>query len=111
MSITIDGCEYILTGDVGATEILQESGCDDIVEIIIPGPQGPPGIGGGNAYIHTQSVPATLWTINHNRGVYPAIITLIDTGGAEFEAEVLNTSVNQVQVYLTIPVAGQARLI
>ena len=37
---------------------------------------------GGVAYTHLQSLPNTVWTINHNLGMRPAV-TILDTGGNE----------------------------
>jgi hypothetical protein len=62
------------------------------------------------AYLHTQNVPATVWTINHNLGLRPAV-SIIDTGGNEVEAEVSHTSTNQLVIRFAIPLAGLARLI
>lgn len=75
-----------------------------------PGPQGPPGgLGaGGSAYLHTQSSASSTWTINHNLGFKPAV-ELIDSGGAEFSAEIVHTTVNTAIVSLTAPTAGLAR--
>lgn len=61
-------------------------------------------------YIHTQSSPSTIWTVNHNLGYIPQT-TLFTTGGVEFEAEVVNISENQVQVLLVVSIAGTARCI
>ena len=60
------------------------------------------------AFLFTQSSAASTWTVNHNLGQKPAV-TLLTTGGAEFEAEILHLSDNQFQVYLATPTAGQAR--
>lgn len=75
-----------------------------------PGAQGPAGPAGAAAYIHTQSVAATVWTINHNRGSRPSV-TLFSVGGVEFEAEIVHATVNQCLVYLSTPTAGSARLV
>lgn len=59
------------------------------------------------SYQHTQSVAATTWTINHNLGFRPAV-TILSVGGKEMIAELLHTSVNQVQVFFDTAVAGIA---
>lgn len=74
------------------------------------GVQGPPGIpGDGAAYVHTQDVAATTWTINHNLGFRP-VVELLTVGGLEFAAAVQHTSLNQVVVTMNTPLAGYARL-
>ena len=64
---------------------------------------------GGVAYTHLQSLANTVWTINHNLGMRPAV-TILDTGGNEVEADVVHTSFNQLVIRFAIPVAGIARL-
>lgn len=66
--------------------------------------------GSRKQYVHTQSTPAATWTINHNLGYRP-LITLLTSGGVEYEAEVVHTSTNQVLVYHTSAKAGTARLV
>lgn len=56
-----------------------------------------------------QASPSTTWTINHNLGYRPSV-TLLTVGGAEFDAEVIHTSVNQTVISLTAATAGSARL-
>ena len=79
-----------------------------VVHAGTPGLQGPPGTGGAG-YVHTQATPAATWTINHNLGFRPSV-ELIDAGGAEFDAEIVHTSLNQTVVYLDEATAGIARL-
>lgn len=69
------------------------------------GPAGPAGV----AVDYIQSAPSDTWTINHNLGFNPSV-ELLTTGGAEFEANVVHTSVNQTVVYIAMPLAGKARL-
>jgi hypothetical protein len=63
----------------------------------------------GVAYTHQQFVPAALWTINHNLGIWPAV-SIFDTGGHEIEADVAHQNSNQLLIRFAIPVAGLARL-
>lgn len=70
-----------------------------------PGPPGP----AGPFFEFDQPTPSALWTINHNLGFYPDI-ALFTVGGAKFEAETINISVNQVQVFHSAAIAGRARL-
>lgn len=94
--------------DQVAIEIVEEAGIH-VLELIHPGPQGPAGLGGA-AYVHTQSAPATTWTINHNLGFRPSV-ELLDTGSQEIDGEVSHPSVNQTVVTLNPATAGLARLI
>jgi hypothetical protein len=66
--------------------------------------------GGLAAYVHTQSTPATTWTINHNLGRYPSV-ELFNSGMQEIDAEITHPSVNQTVVTLNPATAGLARLI
>ena len=63
----------------------------------------------GVAYMHLQSSPALVWTVNHNLGVRPTV-SLVDTGGNEVQADIVHTSANQLQVRFALPLAGVARL-
>lgn len=75
-----------------------------ILSVGIQGPAGP----GAAFYTHNQPVASATWVINHNLGYFPQI-TLFTVGGAEFEGEIVNTSVNQAIVYLATATAGTAR--
>ena len=57
-----------------------------------------------------QVAPSATWTINHNLGYRPSV-ELLTAGGAEMEGEILHVSVNQLQIYFTVSVAGSARLV
>lgn len=79
-----------------------------IVEINVPGPQGPPG-DAGSTYVHTQETPSVTWIINHNLGIKPSV-ELLNSGSQEIEGDVVHTSSNQVIVSFTSPISGLARL-
>lgn len=74
------------------------------------GVQGPAGPGSNAGYNHVQGSASNTWTINHNLGYRPSV-ELFTTGGVEFEAEVIHTTVNQCIVYLATAIAGSARLV
>ena len=61
------------------------------------------------AYIHDQSIPATIWAVNHNLGKYPSV-TITDTAGSEIigEAEYLNA--NTLLLYFSAAFSGKAFL-
>ena len=62
-------------------------------------------------YIHTQSSPAMVWTINHNFGYQPASVTIKSTGGVQVQAQIIHTTVNQTQIYFNTDFAGTAIII
>jgi hypothetical protein len=74
------------------------------------GEVGPPGPSGSTPYVHTQSTPATVWTINHNLGFRPSV-ELLDSGGQEIDGDISHPTVNQTVVTLNPATAGLARLI
>lgn len=109
----------VQTGPSGGTASVSNSGTltDLVLDFVLPtgpvgpqGPIGPQGLPGAPAYVHTQSSPSNVWTINHNLGYRPTV-ELLTVGGVEFDAEVVHASGNQTLVYLTTPTAGTARLI
>jgi len=69
------------------------------------GPAGPP----GQSFIYTQSTLASVWTINHNLGVYPAV-NVVDSGGTEVIPDVLYNSANTVTLTFGTPTSGRAFL-
>ena len=90
-----------------------------VVALTAVGPQGPagaqvevgpPGPSGGTLYVHTQSTPATVWTINHNLGFRPSV-ELIYSGSQEIDGDISHPTVNQTVVTLNPATAGLARLI
>lgn len=96
----------VVTKQNGATVIVNQPKVST-VKIVKEGPQGPTG---GAAFVYTQTVPATTWTINHNLGYRPSV-ELIDSGSQEIDGEVAHPSVNQTVVTLNPASAGAARLI
>lgn len=74
--------------------------------VIGGGRQGPAGAGDKN-YVHTQVLPSTTWTINHNLGKYPAV-TFRDSGGSNIMMGYQHISVNQVVATANSSVSGSA---
>jgi hypothetical protein len=76
------------------------------------GPRGAPGEASDSlaleGYVHTQALASDVWTVNHNLGRKPAV-TLLSTGGVEFDGQITHVSVNQLVVSLSSAVAGTAR--
>lgn len=90
-----------------SVEVVEE-GAVEVVEIIHPGPQGPPGDAAG-FYLHTQSAPSVTWTMAHNLGFKPSV-ELLNAGSQEIEGDVVHLSQNVCIAYFTTPIAGFARL-
>jgi hypothetical protein len=58
-------------------------------------------------YLHTQMIPSTKWTINHNLGRYPSVTT-IDSSGNEVCGNVKHLSLYVVQIEFAYPFGGKA---
>jgi hypothetical protein len=99
----------MVTASEAIIEVAAVAGVDVpiLTPIGLPGPAGASG-GGGSAYTHTQSTPATTWTINHNLGFRPDI-SLRTVGNVEFEGDITHTTINQSVVSLSVATAGSAR--
>jgi hypothetical protein len=77
--------------------------------VISEGVVGLPGASGDKHYQHDQEVPAATWTITHNLGKRPSV-TVVDSGGNEWQTAVEHLSVNQCRVTFSAPFAGRAYL-
>lgn len=73
-----------------------------------PGPQGPPGTGAAS-YTHNQPIPNTVWTVVHNLGFYPNVMSF-DTTGDEIVGSVLHMSINDLTIEFSASVSGTAYL-
>lgn len=55
--------------DIVLIEVLEANNEPEVIEVLVPGPQGPAGFGGTPfTYQHTQASPASSWPIQHNLG-------------------------------------------
>lgn len=83
---------------------------DDVSLVLarLRGPRGPagPSGGGGNPIVFPQSSPSALWTVVHNLGYKPAVISVLNTGSGVMDAEINHLSVNVFTVNLALPLAG-----
>lgn len=79
------------------------------VTVATPGPQGPPGTGGGGAsyYLHTQSAPAATWQIQHNLGRTPNISLILGNGTVVY-ADIVHNSASLAVVQFPVAYAGTA---
>lgn len=84
------------------------------------GPTGPTGATGatgakgdkgdsGGFYSHTQGIPSSTWTINHNLGYNPAI-TVVDSAGTVVEGSYEFVNVNTLIATFTSGFSGNAYL-
>lgn len=64
---------------------------------------------GSATYIHEQAAASAVWEIVHNLGKYPSV-TLVDSAGTQFYAEVEYNSLNQCTVYMNSAFKGRAYL-
>lgn len=88
-----------IQGETGPQGPTGATGADSTV----PGPVGPP----ADTYEHLQNSPTDVWVVNHNFGRNPTV-SIVDSAGREVEADVLHTSLNQVQVSFNLPATGKA---
>lgn len=58
-------------------------------------------------YVHTQSVPSTTWTVNHNMGKNPSV-SIVNSSGEQVFSDVDHISVNQLVITFSFPFAGIA---
>jgi hypothetical protein len=60
-------------------------------------------------YVFTQSTPATVWTINHDLGKYPAV-NIVDSANDEVIGEVKYNSTSQIVLTFSAAFSGKAFL-
>jgi hypothetical protein len=83
-----------------------------VVTVARQGPPGTPGADGiGAPYVHTQTVPADVWVIDHTLGHEAASIAVYDSTGSEVTGDAVNTSPTRVTVSFSGAFAGVARLL
>ena len=66
-------------------------------------------------FLHTQSSPASTWSIAHNLNCKPVVEVMVDTGGGArekiFPQKVLHSSDTIMQISFSAPRSGVARLV
>lgn len=80
-----------------------------IPNLIVTSP-GPQGNAADVFYVHTQSAPSAVWTINHNLGAYPTAVVL-DSAGTQCEGTFSYPSINQMLITFTHAFSGVAYII
>lgn len=80
------------------------------VAVVAPGPQGPQGIPGGDAQIHTQTTPSAQWSISWTRRATPPSVSVF-VGGRQIIADVDASAISTILVTFPTATAGYAVLI
>jgi hypothetical protein len=82
------------------------------ITVSTPGPQGPAGTFTPSDifYTHTQGVPSSVWTINHNLGGNPTAVVL-DSAGTQCEGTFSYPTVNQMVITFTSAFSGTAYVV
>lgn len=71
---------------------------------------GIPGGEGITAYTHTQTLAATVWTVNHNLGRYPAAVSVFN---ADFSVQwsdfsITHVTTSQLLITADVAISGKA---
>lgn len=75
--------------------IITEKPIITLVEVQVPGPQGPRGLPAGT-FVYNQPVPSSSWRIQHDMSKYPSV-TIVDSshrtvvGSVEYEDDMILT--------------------
>lgn len=59
------------------------------------------------SYIHTQTIAANQWIVNHNLNKYPKV-TIVNDINVEVIGDIVYTNTNQVIISFSIPFVGKA---
>jgi pyruvate/oxaloacetate carboxyltransferase len=62
-----------------------------------------------DSYLHVQSTPSAVWTINHNMGKYPSV-TVIDSAGSTLYGDYFYPNENTVTLTFSGGFSGKASL-
>ncbi|MGG5257439.1 hypothetical protein [Phycicoccus avicenniae] len=69
------------------------------------------GPAGGTRYLHTQTAPAAQWTVTHNLGTFPQVVTIGDSEpGRPVIADVFYVDANTLTITWPSPESGKAYL-
>ena len=75
----------------------------------LQGSAGTPG-GSSDATVFTQSTPATVWVIDHNKG-RKVVVMAFDTSGNRIEGTVSNPTLNRTTLVFSEAIAGSVTFI
>ena len=110
--------QYIVeTFQTPATKVVVENapGQQIVVEtpaadrVVVEFVAGPPGRDADLKYHHQQAMPSASWSINHNMGKFPSVVTL-DSSGSQIVGTVSYVDPNNVIVNFAYPFSGEAYL-
>jgi hypothetical protein len=77
----------------------------------LTGPTGPTGpMGTVSNYVHTQNTISNAWVINHNLGIYPAVVVM-DSSNAQCEGTITYNTLNQMTITFSAAFSGTAYVI
>jgi len=86
--ITVNGASSSDVFVLAKTQTIIVDPATQAVSVVNAGPPGPAGGGAGAAYHkHSQNVPSTIWTINHNLGLRTNV-SVYDSTDDEVEADI-----------------------
>lgn len=88
----------------------------DVTLVPVVGPPGPPGprgpAGGGSVFEFQQTIPQSVWVVNHGFGRYPVAWSLFDANGRLCDEYIIeHTDVDTCRVSMDVATAGLIRLI
>jgi hypothetical protein len=91
------------------TTVVAEVQTTPIETIGIQGPAGIDGINGtgDKNYVHSQSVPSTIWNVNHALLKFPSV-TVVDSAGTTVIGEVQLIDINNVRLIFSASFSGKA---
>lgn len=77
------------------------------------GPQGPEGpmgpTGSASTYTHTESLPNTVWIVQHNLDRYPSV-EVVDSAGSTVIGHTRYVDSNRIELTFVYPFSGKAYL-
>lgn len=86
--ITVEGASSPEVFVLARTQLITVDPATQAVSVVNAGPVGPAGGGAGAAYHkHSQNVPSTTWTVNHNLGIRTSV-AVYDSADDEVEADI-----------------------
>lgn len=74
--------------------------------LIQPRPQ----TSGGLRYEHSQAIPSTTWSVVHNFGRFPFVVSVVDTGGGSVLGSVSHPDNNTTIITFSAAIGGTAYL-
>ena len=116
--------------DQGVAKVIVDQGVAEVITAGTRGPRGPEGKSAydlwldegnegsiqdflaslsGGAYTHTQMIPGTVWSIEHNLGFFPNVMSF-DSAGTQIVGEVEHIDKNVLTITFSAATGGKAYL-